>query len=124
MCKWNAIGVGIARDVKVKMVSTDRSFLCAGCGDTERMKKSKGRRKVNAHSSERVFTLLKSIITCELERNGSENNLLFVFKSLVPQQFATFLTANKNSTCFAMCVSNNCEGIRTLRHQIRNLNNA
>ena len=38
-------------------------------------------RKVNA---ERVFTLLKSVITCELERNGSENNLLFIIKSLVP----------------------------------------
>ena len=79
-------------------------------------------RKVNA---ERVFTLLKSVIICELERNGSENNLLFIIKSLVAtNNFATFSTANRNSTCFAVCLSNNSEGIRALRHQIRNLNNA
>ena len=38
LCKWNAISVGIARDVEVKMASTDCSFLCTGCGDTERVK--------------------------------------------------------------------------------------
>ena len=42
-------------DVKVKMASMDCSFLCTGSGDTERVKESKGRRKVNAHSSERVL---------------------------------------------------------------------
>ena len=77
-------------------------------------------RKVNA---ERVFTLLKSVITCELERNGSENNLLFIIKSLVP----TILPLSRLRTetpRVSPCVSNNSEGIRALRHQIRNLNNA
>ena len=102
------------------MASMDRSFLCAGCGDTEHMKESKGRRKVNAHSSERVFTLLKSIITCELERNGSEE----LGRAWYPNNFATFSTTNKNSTYFAICLSNNSEGICTLCHQIRILKNA
>ena len=33
------------------------------------------RRKINAHSSDHVFTLLKSVITSELERNGSEEDV-------------------------------------------------
>lgn len=57
------------------MASKDRSFFCAGCGETERVKESKGRRKINSGSSERVFTLLKSVVTCELERRGSEEDV-------------------------------------------------
>ena len=70
------------------MASKDRSFFCAGCGETQRVKESKGRRKINSSSSERVFTLLKSLITCELDRRGSEEDVD------VLMQHATYMCKN------------------------------
>ena len=38
-------------------------------------KRIQRKEKVNSGSSERVFTLLKSVITCELERRGAEEEV-------------------------------------------------
>ena len=46
------------------------SYFCAACGDTERVKKSSGRRKVTTSSSRNVYSLLESIIGNKIsERN-------------------------------------------------------
>ena len=57
------------------MVSKDHAFFCAMCVETNCVKESKGRRKINSGFSEGVLTLLKSVITCALERIGAEEDV-------------------------------------------------
>ena len=45
------------------------SYFCAACGDTERVKRSSGRRKVTTSSSRNVYSLLESIGNKISERN-------------------------------------------------------
>ena len=53
-----------------KSLLASPSYFCAACGDTERVKKSSGRRKVTTSSSRNVYSLLESIIGNKIsERN-------------------------------------------------------
>jgi len=52
------------------------SFMCAACGDTDKVKLSTGRRKLNTTPVSRdVYIVLKSIITNKLAENEANQQV-------------------------------------------------